>query len=114
MHRPNSDERLYISKIYRQVEKTIKVTADKINIMTSLLLVPTFIRMTSLGLGLELLEFVSTSAQSLFESTIWLKTIPTIVVWETNSGALSNASRYEVTDSSELPESGIDMVTVSS
>ena len=97
------------------VAKTIRITTEMINIKASLLLIPTSIRRMLLGSGQGLSEFTIMRARSLFARIIWLKTNPTIVVWETNSGALSNASRYDVTDSSDSPaESGINMVVVSS
>jgi hypothetical protein len=96
--RPSSVERLYICKIKRHEAETIKATTDNINTDTSLFTIPRSIFMVLFDRS----EFTnSIRVRSIFDSTIWLNTIPTIVDCETNNGTLINASTYEVIDSSE-------------
>jgi hypothetical protein len=96
--RPNSVDRLYICKIKRHEAETIKAATHNINNDTSLFTIPRSIfKVLS-----DRSEFTNnTRVRSILDNIIWLNTIPTIVDWETNNGALINASAYEVIDSSE-------------
>lgn len=104
--RPSSVDRLFICKINRLEAETIKAATDSINTKTSLLAIPRSI----CSVSRDCPEFTSrTRDRSIFDSIIWLNTIPTIVDWETNKGALISASKYDVIDSSESPEICIDI-----
>jgi hypothetical protein len=104
--RPNSVDRLDICNIKRLEAETINVTTDSIKTKTILFA----IRRSNCTMSLDRSEMAnSTWVRMIFDSAIWLKTIPTIADWETNNGALINASICDVIDSAESPEICINM-----